>query len=87
MQLYCPASDKTKSLSTRTEVMEVPFIVAVMLLAVRGEPSLNQEMSGNGIPEAEHVNDALSVMSAVVFTGGSVIVKFSALRAKSIANL
>ena len=74
MQLYTPASDKIRSLSTRMELMEtVPLIDSVMLSVreSRGMPSLYQEMSGRGIPEAEQVKETVSEMSATVSMGNS----------------
>ena len=71
LQLYIPASVKTRSLKVRTEdTEEVPLVDSVILaLNSTGEPSLYQEMSGSGIPEAEQVNDTVSVMLAVVSMG------------------
>ena len=72
LQLYTPADDKIRLLSTRTEVMEdVPLSVSVIMSVFesRREPSLYQEMSGRGIPEAEQVNEMVSLISAVVSSG------------------
>ena len=80
LQLYSPAEDKTRLSSIRTEVMEdVPLNVSVILLVTlsRREPSLYQEMSGSGIPEAEQTNDTVSLMSAVRSTGNSKMEVFS----------
>ena len=79
LQLYTPASVKTRSLNTKTEVIEeVPLVDCVILtLLSRGELSLNQEMSGSGIPVAEQVKDAAPVMLTVVSKGNSIRVGFS----------
>ena len=79
LQLYTPASVKTRSLNTKTEVIEeVPLVDCVILtLLSRGELSLNQNMSGSGIPVAEQVKDAVPVMLTVVSKGNSVRVGFS----------
>ena len=71
MQLYAPESVKTRSLKVTIEVTENVLLVDSVILVLRstGEPSLNQEMSGSGIPEAEQVNDTVSVMLAVVSMG------------------
>ena len=74
LQLYCPAEDRSRLLSTRTEVTEnVLLRVSVILVVVgsRREPSLYQEISGRGIPEAEQVNETVSLMLAVVSRGKS----------------
>lgn len=79
LQLYSPAEDKTRLSSTSSEVMEdVPLNVSVILLVTlsRREPSLYQEMSGRGIPEAEQTNDTVSLMLAVRSSGDSKMVVF-----------
>ena len=80
VQLYSPADDKTRLSSTRTEltVEDVSFTASVVSASNR-EPSLNQEMSGKGIPEAEQVKETDWAMSAVVSTGDSSRVIFTAL--------
>ena len=74
LQLYTPASVKTRSLKVKTEVIiAIPSVESVMLaLGFSGESSLNHEMPGRGIPEAEQLNDTVSVIFAVVFRGDSI---------------
>ena len=72
LQLYCPAEERSRLLSTRTEVMENVWLNVSVILLVSGsrrEPSLYQEISGRGIPEAEQENETVSLMLAVVSIG------------------
>ena len=81
LQLYRPASESWRFWRERTEVLlTVPRVEKVMIFVVLGsslEPSLNQEIIGKGIPEAEHEKETTLLTLASVSPGESTIVTFS----------